>query len=445
MGGSGMLLQNTLVVGKGGREHAFAWKLAQSPRVNKGFVAPGNGGTGQMGGKVENALIDAMDFQTLARFAKDNQCFTVVGPDDPLAEGIVDFFQINDLSIFGPTKAAAKIESSKSFAKMLMLAAGVPTANFQVCHSYDKALLHISHRGFPLVIKADGLAMGKGVDVCETPAEARQSLFKMMCQPFHGDAGKRVVIEDKEEGWEFSVHAFCDGRHGEEGFRVLPIAQDHKRLLDGDKGPNTGSMGAVCPVPRMGGGITMGAIAMKIVKPIVNTMANDGYPFTGIMYPGVMATAQGAKVLEVNARAGDPEWQLHVLRLETDLFEVLEACVQKRLHEVSLSWRPGFAACVVLASGGYPGDYRAGLVISGLEEAAHVPGVEIFHAGTIFNGQQFLTAGGRVLNVTALGSTLQEALDRAYQAAALIYFEGMHYRKDIGRQALAMQLQSPPQ
>lgn len=427
--------QNVLVIGSGGRVHALAWKLTQSSRVGKIYVTPGNGGTCAVAENVPSDLILNRE-PCLSFIQQRNINLVVVAQEALLAKGMVDLLRKEGIRVFGPTKAAACIESSKAMAKDIMKQAGVPTAAFCIFHRHDQALAYVHEKGAPIVIKADGLASGKGVYVCRTLSEAEDALQKIMVQCVHGNAGDFVVVEDFLEGQEISVHCLCDGTRGEEGFRLFPTAQDHKPLLDGDKGPNTGSMGAISPVPWAMGGLTMGTIAMKIVKPILDKMRECNRIFTGLLYPGIIATDQGFKVLEYNARFGDPETQLHMIRLETDLLDLLDACVDSTLSKADFRWYPGFAACVVMASGGYPGAYKKGFPIHGLDEAEKVPGVVIFHAGTTFDGQQFLTAGGRVLGVTARGETLKEAIDRAYQAVALIRFEGMQYRRDIGTKCL---------
>lgn len=419
---------NVLIIGSGGREHALAWKLAQSPRIGKLYVAPGNGGTRQV---AENIPIDATDIDGLVQFAEKNEIgLTVVGPDDPLALGVVDVFQARGLRIFGPTRAAAEIESSKAFAKNLMSEAGVPTATFKIFSEYDKALAYIRKHGAPIVVKASGLALGKGAYPCRTLAEAENALAEIMVGRVHKDTGSEVVVEEFLDGQEISIHAFCDGKT----FVLLPSAQDHKPIRDGDEGKNTGGMGTIAPVSWVSVD-TLQALGEQVVSPTLETLAKRGRPFMGLLYPGLKMTTNGPKVLEFNARFGDPETQSYMRLLKTDLLDILEACVDGTLAELAIEWHSDFAACVVIASGGYPDEYKKGVLLRGVAEAERVPDVVVFHAGTKFDGE-LKTSGGRVLGVTAIGSTLRDALDRAYEAARLIQFEGMQYRSDIGAKAL---------
>ena len=420
---------NVLIIGSGGREHALAWKLKQSPRIGKLYVAPGNGGTRQV---AENIPIEATDIDELVQFdGKNNVGLTVVGPDGPLALGVVDAFQARGLRIFGPTRAAAEIESSKAFAKTLMNEAGIPTAIFKIFSEYDKALAYVRERGTPIVVKASGLARGKGAYVCKTLAQAEDALAEIMLQRVHKDAGNAVVIEEFLDGQEISIHAFCDGKT----FVLLPPAEDHKPIGEGDEGKNTGGMGTIAPLSWVSAG-TMRVVGEQIVRKTLNALAKRGRPFAGLLYPGLKMTASGSKVLEFNARFGDPETQSYMRLLKTDLFGILEACVDGTLAQLTIEWHSGFAACVVLASGGYPDEYRKGVPISGVAEAERVPDVVLFHAGTSFDGE-LKTSGGRVLGVTAIGGTLRDALLRAYEAVQLIQFGGMQYRRDIGAKALA--------
>ncbi len=420
-----------LVIGSGGREHALVWKLAQSPKVGRICVAPGNGGTCQI---AENIPIQATDINALLSFARARSIdLTIVGPDDPLALGIVDVFRRNGLAIFGPTQAAAVIESSKAAAKDMMHAANIPAPHSRIFWDYEKASSYIKTQTFPMVIKANGLALGKGVYVCKTADEAKDALIKIMVGRVHGQAGDCVIAQEFLYGQEVSVHAFCDGNT----VKLLPLAQDHKPVFDGDLGNNTGGMGTICPVPWIKEK-TMQQVQKQIVGPILSELARCNREFTGLLYPGLMITTEGPKVLEFNARFGDPETQVYMRLLQTDLFGLLCSCVNGTLADVAITWKPGFAACIVLASRGYPGEYRKGFAISGIREAEKLPGVVVFHAGTTHDGARLKTSGGRVLGVSAVGETLQESLDRAYQAAALICFEGVHYRKDIGKKALTM-------
>lgn len=420
--------KNVLIIGSGGREHALAWKLAQSPRIGKLYVAPGNGGTHQV---AENVPINAADISGLIKFTEKNEIgLTVVGPDDPLALGVVDAFQARGLRIFGPTRAAAEIESSKTFAKNLMSEAGIPTATFKIFSDYDKALAYVRERGAPIVVKASGLALGKGVYVCKTLAQAEGALAEIMLDHVHKEAGSEVVVEEFLDGQEISIHAFCDGKT----FVLLPPAQDHKPIRDGDEGKNTGGMGTIAPVSWVSAD-TLHALGEQVVRPTLEALAKRGRQFSGLLYPGFKMTTSGPKVLEFNARFGDPETQSYMCLLKTDLLDILEACVNGTLAELAIEWHSGFAACVVIASGGYPDGYKKGLPLLGVAEAERVSDVVVFHAGTKFDGE-LKTSGGRVLGVTAIGTTLRDALDRAYEAAKLIKFEGIQYRRDIGAKAL---------
>ncbi len=423
---------NVLVIGKGGREHALVWKLAQSPRVERVFCAPGNAGTGLDG---VNVPIETNDIDGLIRFAKkENIVLTVVGPEDPLAQGIVDHFQKAGLKIFGPNKAAARLEASKVYAKKLMRDANVPTAEFRVFDHPDPARTFIETREYPVVVKADGLAAGKGVIVCATKQEALAAIERIMVkEEFGRAAGRQVVIEKRLDGEELSVLALVAGR------TIIPLApsQDHKRAFDNDEGPNTGGMGAYCPAP-LGTPAILDEIEAHALVPTVHALKRKRTPFRGVLYAGVMVTNQGPRILEYNCRFGDPEIQPVLMRLKTDLFELLLATAEDRLSEFEdkLEWDPRSAVCVVMASPGYPGNYPKGKLISGLEDAAQLPDVKVFHAGTKLNGGHVMTDGGRVLGVTALGETLAEAKKNAYEAVAKLNFAGAHYRRDIADKAL---------
>jgi len=420
---------NILIIGSGGREHALAWKLKQSPRVEKLYIAPGNSGTALCG---ENVAIGVMEFDKLIAFAKENKIdFTVIGPDDPLAAGIVDAFQTKGLRVWGPSRAAAQIEASKAFAKELMREAGIPTARFNVFRDYDTAIAGLANYLLPVVVKASGLALGKGVYICHTREEAEAALKEMMVEKVFKDAGSEVVIEEFLVGKEISIHALCDG----ENFELFPPSQDHKRALDGDQGKNTGGMGTITPLPF----VTpekMQEIGETVVRPTLAALAKRGTPFKGLLYPGLILTIEGPKVLEFNARFGDPETQVYMRLLESDLLDLLEASADGSLESATALWKSGFAANIVLASGGYPGEYKKGLPIAGIEEAEKDPNVIVFHAGTKVEGDQLVTSGGRVLGVSATGSSLKEALDTAYAAAGKIHFEGKYLRRDIGAKAL---------
>jgi phosphoribosylamine--glycine ligase len=423
-----------LVIGKGGREHALVWKLGQSPRVEQVFCAPGNAGTAEDG---VNVPIEANDFAYLLRFAKKEDIgLTVVGPEDPLAAGIVDVFQKAGLRIFGPSKEAARLEASKVFAKKLMRHADVPTAEFRVFDHPDPCRHYIETREYPVVVKADGLAAGKGVVVCSTTEEAMAAVERIMVREEFGRAvGRQVVVEKRMEGEELSIQALVSGR----AILALQPTQDHKAAFDNDTGPNTGGMGAYCPAPLATPELLQ-EIDTTILVPTVHAMKRSRRPFRGVLYAGVMVTNQGPRVLEFNCRYGDPETQPLLMRLRTDLLDLLEAVVDDRLGEFEesrLEWDPRPAICVVMASQGYPGPYAKGKVISGLAEAAKLPDVKVFHAATKVENGIVVTDGGRVLGVTALGETLQEAKRRAYEAVGRIHFAGAFFRRDIADKALA--------
>jgi phosphoribosylamine--glycine ligase len=421
-----------LVIGKGGREHALVWKLARSPRVERVFCAPGNAGTARDG---VNVPIEPTDFDALLRFVKkEGVGLTVVGPEEPLALGLVDAFQKEGQRVFGPTREAARVEASKVFAKQLMRHADVPTAEFRVCDHPEPARHYIESREYPVVVKADGLAAGKGVFVCANAAEARAAVERIMVrEEFGRAAGRQVVIEKRLEGEELSIQALVAGR------TIVPLAptQDHKAALDDDKGPNTGGMGAYCP-PPLAKPELLREVDASILVPTVHALKRGRRPFRGVLYAGLMVTNQGPRVLEFNCRFGDPETQPLLLRLRTDLLDLLEATVDDRLGEFEgkLEWDPRPAVCVVMASQGYPGSYVKGRLISGLEEAARLPDVQVFHAGTRLDRGEVVTDGGRVLGVTALGETLADARRRAYEAVGLIQFQGAAYRRDIADKAL---------
>ncbi len=418
-----------LVIGSGGREHAMVWKLIKSTRVKKVFAAPGNGGISELAECLPLGVEKVVD---LADFAASSPIdLTVVGPEVPLVHGMVDYFRQRKLPIFGPTKAASRLEGSKIFAKQLMQRYNVPTARFQIFQDLSEALNQLKNSPMPVVVKADGLAGGKGAIVAESREEAIQAVTGMLREHLLGEAGNQVIIEECLQGEEVSVLALVDGSN----FILLEPSQDHKRALDGDQGPNTGGMGAYSPVP-MASPDLLEEIRSKIFEPIVVGMANEGCPFQGILYAGLMLTAQGPKVLEFNVRFGDPEAQAILPRLKTDFFELLLASMEGRLGEVQLTWDPRACACLVLASQGYPGKYDLGREITGVKEAAELPDTLIFHAGTKREGSRLLTTGGRVLNVAALGETLEEALKKVYQAADRIQFEGRQFRRDIGARAL---------
>ncbi len=422
---------NVLVIGSGGREHALAWKLRQSKRVKRVFVAPGNAGTAQ---DAENVPISELDFPALVAFAKENRVqLTVVGPEAPLAAGIVDAFQQEGLAIFGPTQAAAELEASKVFCKELLRSADVPTAEYHVFREAQDALRFLREReDMPVVVKADGLAAGKGVVVCDNSQQALEAVRLIAQEKAFGKAGDRLVIEERLHGQEASVLAITDGRT----LLTLPPAQDHKPAHDGDTGPNTGGMGAYCPTPVVDDA-ALGWIEEHILVPTVHAMKRAKRPFKGVLYAGLMMTHQGPKVLEFNVRFGDPECQPLLMRLKSDLADVLEAAVQDRLDQIEpLQWDPRPAVCVVMASQGYPGSYEKGFPIRGLEEAAALEDLKVFHAGTTIRDGQVVTAGGRVLGVTALGENLARAKLRAYSGVKCIRWPGAWCRKDISDKAL---------
>jgi phosphoribosylamine--glycine ligase len=424
---------NLLVIGKGGREHALVWKLAQSPRVGRVFCAPGNAGTAVDG---VNVPLEADDFDKLARFAlKEQVGLTIVGPEEPLARGIVDHFRKAGLRVFGPTKEAAQLEASKVFAKQLMRHADVPTAEFRVFDHPDPARHFIQNCRYPVVVKADGLAAGKGVIVCSTTEDALAAVERVMVrEEFGRAAGRQIVVEKRMQGEELSVLAVAAGRTAV----MLPACQDHKALLDGDQGPNTGGMGAYCPAPAATPAL-LDTVERDVMVATLHALRRRKTPFGGVLYAGLMLTNQGPRVLEFNCRFGDPECQPLLLRLRSDLLDLLEAAADERLEEVEgkVEWDPRPAVCVVLASKGYPGKYEKGYAVKGVEEAEKLPGVKVFHAGTRRDGDRVLTDGGRVLGVTALGDDLADAQRRAYEAVGKIAFADMVYRRDIAARALA--------
>jgi phosphoribosylamine--glycine ligase len=419
-----------LVIGSGGREHALVWKISQSQQVKEVFCAPGNGGIARQAQCLD---IAADDLEALARFCKDTKVdLTVVGPELPLCLGIVDLFQKEGLRIFGPSKAAAQIEGSKAFAKELMRKYRIPSAEYQVFTKRDEAVAYIKKQGAPIVVKADGLAAGKGVFVAATVEEALAALAAIMIKRIFDEAGDRVVIEERLEGEEASFIAFSDGK------QVLPLAssQDHKAVYDNDQGPNTGGMGAYSPAPVVTPQVHE-RIMQQIMIPCIKALAAEGLPYCGVLYAGLMIKDGIPKALEFNCRFGDPETQPIVMRMKGDLIPVMEACIEGRLADVEIAWDPRAAVCVVMASQGYPGSYEKGKPIHGLEKAEMIPGVHCFHAGTAIKDEKYLTAGGRVLGVTGLGQGIKQAMELTYQAVSQISWEGVHYRTDIGTKALA--------
>ena len=421
-----------LVIGNGGREHALAWKLAQSPRVARVLVAPGNGGTALAGGKISNVPVAADDIPMLVRLANDeNIDLVVVGPEAPLAAGAVDAFQAADIRCFGPSQAAAQLESSKAFSKAFMQRHDIPTARYAVFTDFEQALAYTQSVDHPVVIKASGLAAGKGVLLPETADEAESALRQIMTDRAFGAAGDEVIIEERLAGPEASLLAFSDGR----SVALMPAAQDHKRVFDGDLGPNTGGMGAYAPAPVMTPRLLEKA-RRSVLQATVDGMRAEGTPYIGILYAGLMLTTGGIKVLEFNCRFGDPETQVILPLLADDLLDVFDVCLDGTLDQWDVRWREGATATVVAASEGYPGPYPKGREITGLAEAEALSDVAVFHAGTTLAPDgRVLTDGGRVLAVTATDDTLPAALDRAYDAMGRIHFPGMHYRRDIGANA----------
>ena len=421
---------NVLVVGSGGREHTLTWKLAQSPRVTALLAAPGNPGIAQHARclPIKEGEIEAL----VAAALRERVDLTVVGPELPLSLGLADRFRERGLAVFGPSQAAARLESSKAFAKDLMARHGIPTARFRAFTEAGPARAWCRELGVPLVVKADGLAAGKGVIICRNLAEADAAVAQCLDERAFGAAGASVVIEEFMVGEEASFFAITDGD------AILPLAsaQDHKTVFDGDQGPNTGGMGAYSPAPVMDAGVTERVMA-EIVRPTVAAVAKEGAPFAGFLYVGLMITRQGPRVVEFNCRFGDPECQVVIPRLAADLLPLLDAVARGASIPVSVPWSPATSVCVVMSSGGYPGSYETGRPIRGVADAEALSGVRVFHAGTALRDGVLVTAGGRVLGVQALGSDVRAAVDAAYAAVAHIHFEGAHFRRDIARRALA--------
>ena len=418
-----------LVIGSGGREHALAWKAAQSASVEKVYCVPGNPGIAQI---AECVPMDITDNDALVAFALENKIdLTIVGPEVPLANGVVDAFRAKGLAIFGPTQAAAQIEGSKSFAKDLMKKYGIPTAAFEVFTDAEAAKAYIVEQGAPIVIKADGLAAGKGVVVAMTLDEALEAVDMMMCDQAFGSAGCQVVVEEFLTGEEASILTFCDGT------TIVPMisSQDHKRAYDNDEGPNTGGMGTYAPAPVVTADV-LARVQKEILEPTVAAMKAEEMPYPGSLYAGLMIPENGPKVIEFNARFGDPETQVVLPLLDSDMAEVMMACVNGNLADLDIQWKDGAAVCVVMAAGGYPQGYRKGDVISGLDKAAEL-GATVFHAGTAAKDGNIVTNGGRVLGVTAIGTDIRKAVDNAYEAVKSIHFDDVHYRNDIAYRAIA--------
>src|SRR5436853_1987868 len=418
-----------LVIGGGGREHALVWKLKQSSSVDRIFCAPGNAGTAEI---AENIAVSATDLPQLLRFAKQNDVdLTVVGPDDPLAMGIVDLFTADKLRIFGPTKSAARLESSKIFAKELMRAQKIPTAQARTFSDSNEALSYCDELKFPVVIKADGLALGKGVIIASDVATARSTIEAMMNEARFGDAGRRIVIEEFLRGSECSIQALVDGKN----YQLLESARDHKRAFDGDKGPNTGGMGAFSPANNWDAELQL-QFEKEIMRPLLRGLAKERIAYRGLLYPGLMITSDGPRVLEFNCRFGDPETQVLLPRMKPDLLPLLEATIDGKIDSYNIDWDKRATVTVVLASAGYPGKYETGKAISGLDDAAKLEGIQVFHAGTKNANNQVITAGGRVLAVSALGPTIMAARALAYDAVSRIQFDGCHHRRDIALSAM---------
>ena len=420
-----------LVVGGGGREHALVWKILQSPKVSKVYCAPGNAGISEQATIVPikaNAIDELLDFAL-----KEKIDLTVVGPEDPLTQGIVDRFESKGLGIFGPGRKAAEIEGSKAFAKEMMKKYRIPTADYEVFENPGEAEAYIRKKGAPLVVKADGLASGKGVIICKTVEEAVRWARQIMMDRVFGEAGKRLVVEEYLVGEEASYIALTDGK------AILPLAssQDHKAIFDGDEGPNTGGMGAYSPAPV----VTDEAherILEKVLRPLIQGMGEEGRPYRGVLYAGLMIDNGHPKVLEFNARFGDPETQPMFMRMKGDLVPILEACMNGSLSRCRIEWDSRPSVCVVMASRGYPGDYEKGKAIAGLEEVSRMEDVFVFHAGTAQKDDRVITSGGRVLGVTGLGEDIPKAIEKTYEAVKKISWEGVQYRTDIGRKALCL-------
>ena len=418
-----------LLIGSGGREHVIAWKLAQSKKLSKLYIAPGNPGTALCG---ENVDISATDIPALIDFSKQNKIeLAVVGPEDPLAAGAVDKFEEAGIKAFGPNRAAAQLEADKAFAKQLMRSSSISTAEGRVFDKYSDAKTYIASRDEAVVIKAAGLAKGKGVFVCDDPADGILIAEKIMCDKMFGQAGNSIIVEDKLLGEEASILAFVDGHN----IYVMESSQEHKPIGEGDSGLNTGGMGAYSPAPLITEKMIK-AITSEILVPVVDGMNRNGTVYKGVLYAGIMVTAGGPRVLEFNVRFGDPETQPILIRLKSDLLEVMLAVCNGRLDEITLEWDPRPAVCVVMASGGYPKNYEKGKKISGLDEAGKLEDVVVFHAGTARQNGDIITNGGRVLGVTAMGQTIADAKARAYKAVDKISFEGAYYRRDIADKAI---------
>ncbi|MGB7338702.1 MAG: phosphoribosylamine--glycine ligase [Phototrophicaceae bacterium] len=421
-------MTNVLIIGSGGREHAIAWSISHSPKVNQVYVATGNGGTlwqaNDQQAACDNITISASDFDGLLAFAKSNAVsLTIVGPEVPLVAGIVDLFQDNNLAIFGPVQGAAQIEGSKAFSKDFMTQQGIPTGEFFTTDDYDEARKFLNEFKKPVVVKASGLAAGKGVIICDTREEAGEAIHSIMSDKAFGDAGDIIVIEERLHGREISVLAFCDGKT----IKPMIPARDYKRALDGNIGLNTGGMGAIAPADDISAEL-IAEITQTALEPVLEGMEALGTPYVGILYAGLMLTENGAKVLEYNCRFGDPETQVVLPLLKTDLYDIMQACIAGTLDQIEIEWHDAYCATVVCASQGYPENYPKGLAITGIDNTQSI----IFHAGTKQDGERLLTNGGRVLAVSSVADTLQNALATSYRSIEHIHFDGMHYRTDIG-------------
>ena len=420
---------NVLIIGSGGREHALAWKIKQSPLLTKLYCAPGNGGIAQVAQCVD---IETTDIHGLISFAKEKRIhLTIVGPEAPLVAGIVDAFEKEKLTIFGPSKKAAQLEGSKVFSKEFMQRSNIPTAAFKIFDNPDKAKKFLEKAEFPLVIKADGLAAGKGVVVCQKIDEAKKAIDEIMQDKIFKEAGNQIVIEECLFGDEVSILAISDG----DDYLLFDACQDHKRIFDDDLGPNTGGMGAYSPVPLVDEEL-LKRVETRIIDPVIRGMRREGNPFRGILYVGLMITKEGPYVLEFNVRFGDPEAQVVLPRVENDLLEVITAACEYRLHEVDLKWDRRPCVCVVMSSGGYPGKYATGFEITGIESATKDPDIKVFHSGTKKEGDKIVTSGGRVLGVIAMGEKFEKVIERVYVAVEKIKFDRCFFRRDIGVKVL---------
>ncbi|MFC1739793.1 phosphoribosylamine--glycine ligase [Planctomycetota bacterium] len=421
---------DVLLIGSGGREHSLAWKLAQSKELGKLYIAPGNAGTAKCG---ENILIKADEIERLVEFGREKKIgLAVIGPEAPLATGAVDAFEAANIKAFGPVAAAAKLEADKAFAKQIMRSSSISTAEARIFERFKDAKSYIASRDEAVVVKAVGLAAGKGVFICDEPADGILAAEKIMCDKIFGSAGDKIIVEDKLLGEEASILAFVDGRN----IYVMESSQDHKPIGDGDTGPNTGGMGAYSPAPVVTDAM-MEQITSDILVPVVDGMNRAGTPYKGVLYAGLMVTAGGPRVLEFNVRFGDPETQPILMRLKSDLLRVCLAVCDGKLDDVTLKWDERPAVCVVMASGGYPGDYEKGKKITGLEDAEQDKDVVVFHAGTAEKNGEIVTSGGRVLGVTALGESIEQAKSKAYNAVEKIQFEGAYSRRDIADKAIS--------